>query len=158
MNREPRGRGTRDAGLALFLAWIGLGMALIGWWAWAWSDPEGLDGLRRALERAYGLRPGEPRFLLAADGHLHLLTGGLAALWLGLACRLFVPRANPWLPIVAVAVVGIADEALQALSPGRHLDLLDVVWTGVGILLAAPVLVRLGRAGRRPSEPQRTRL
>jgi len=151
MRTRGRGRGATagGGGYALFLGWAAAGLALMVWWAFSWSDPDRLRDLELGLERWYGLRPGQPRWLLAADGHFHLVTAFASALWLGVGCRLFAPSRTVWLPLVAVAAISLIDEGLQLLSPLRHADLLDQVWAGAGLIAAVPLLIKLRAAGRR---------
>lgn len=72
-----------------------------------------------------------------ADKVLHFsLYGALAFLLVG-----WFARRSPWVVLSVLSVLAVIDEALQALSPARTFDPVDLVCTLAGILL-------LGVAGR----------
>lgn len=139
--RPARRAGTRTAHLAL-VGWLAAGTSGAGLWFWAWVDGEGLRGCERWLGALLAMR---------GDLVLHALAGFLLGAWLAVGCRLFAPRRTAWLPLVATAALAVADEALQALEPGRTVELADLGASLLGLACTLPLIWRLAggaRAGR----------
>ena len=138
--RPARRVAARGAHLAL-VGWLVAGTLCAGIWLGAWTDPQGLrDGERWLEARLAGA--------LRGDLVLHALAGFLLSAWLAVGCRLFAPRCTAWLPIAVTFLVATADEALQALEPGRTVEFTDLAASLVGLALTLPLVWWLARAPR----------
>lgn len=127
--------------LALWIAW---GAALAGLEVFVWVRADTVREALTAVQLAYGVGAA-PAWILCSDTHAHGLVSLLGTLWFGLGCRLFAPRAIPWLPMAAMALVALSDELVQLGSPARSFTWGDQAADAVGILLALPLLNRLLR-------------
>jgi len=74
--------------------------------------------------------------------------GGIAAL-----CALGLADLPPWVPVALVAGIGLLDESLQALEPGRTPDLGDFLADVTAALCAVVVVVRLTERRKRARVP-----
>lgn len=128
----------------LLAMWVPAGvlLAILGAVAWIYA-PE-VRAMLRSLQLAYGAGP-DPAPWLHADAHLHALVAGIAAVWVGVGCRLFVPRGLPWLAVGVVLLVAWSDEMAQLGSATRSFELSDLVAEGLGAAAAIPLLLLLRR-------------
>jgi hypothetical protein len=121
-------------------AWVVLGTALAVLAVCAWAGPAGVQGVIAAVQAWYGV-PSPVPIWLRADAHAHMLVSGLATLWFGLGCRLFAPRAIPWLPLGLVVSVALFDELFQLGSTTRSFEWSDQLGDACGIIAALPLLL-----------------
>jgi len=136
--------GGRGAHLAL-VGWLLAGTCCAGIWLYAWTDPLGLRDAERWLAARLG-------GALRGDLILHALAGFLLGAWLAVGCRLFAPRWTLWLPFAITTAVAVADEALQALEPGRTVEFADLAASLAGLALTVPLVWWLARRQRRERE------
>lgn len=128
----------------LFVIWIVWGLGLLMAAAVSWLRSEQVQGWIWSLQLAYGAGE-DPPWLLRADAHVHITVACLASLWFGLGCRLFAPRAIPWLPLALTVLVALSDELAQLGSLQRHFEWSDQLADAVGLGLSVPLLLWLRR-------------
>lgn len=135
---EPPRLRRRAVGQAV--AWMLAGLAIFGWWIFSWLGQAIVRAWERDLERWYGRMPGDGRWWLAGDGHIHLLTGAVVGAWALLGAWRF-GSTHPWCWPLSVAAVAIADELLQlAHGGGRAFEVSDLAWSLGGIAFGALVV------------------
>jgi hypothetical protein len=131
-----------------------LGILLTTWIIWggllvvvallAWMRSAEVKEWLAAWQTAYGLGA-YPAWILRTDTHLHIAATCLLALWFGLGCRLFAPRALPWLPVALTVLVALLDELCQLGSASRQFGWGDQAADAVGLIVAFPLLLLLPR-------------
>jgi VanZ family protein len=83
------------------------------------------------------------------DKSVHFLFFGLMAFFLWIAMR----KRRPLSIWITVLVIGAADEALQAYTPGRNSDVNDWLADGLGAAAALIIAQRSVKTGDRPRFP-----
>lgn len=123
-------------------AWPGL-LAAIVWPAPAWRLAAGTLGLGLVVTMFWlGSQPSASNFIPTPpwDRLLHFVVYG------GYATLAWIASGGRWLPaVLAAALIGLADEGLQSLSPGRTADWTDIAADIAGALVAVWVLGALRR-------------
>lgn len=135
----------------LLSTWILAGLPLVALEIVAWACPGQVMGVLGTVQNWYGTDP-NPAWYVRSDTHLHAISACLGTLWLGLGCRLFLPRGLPLVPLLLMGALALSDEVVQIGSVSRSFDWTDQIGDGVGMLLAVPGLLLLRRLVVRPAE------
>lgn len=146
--------GMRIRAEVLLAVWVPAGVLLASVGALAWIQAAEVRRVIESIQALYGAGR-DPAPWLRADAHIHALVAFLAALWVGVGCRMFAPRALPWLPVGLVLLVAWSDEVAQLAAADRTFQVHDLVAEGLGVALAVPLLFLLRRIEVVRSAPAR---